>query len=80
VSAVIETISKVDTSVPVFMVIGLESRQNSKFYPRSVSVLLNRSDDLDSNVLIPLLVSGLHNLAECALTEEFGDLVYLLSV
>jgi len=40
-SPVIETVSKVYTSVPVCVVIGLESRQDPKFYPRSISVFLD---------------------------------------
>ena len=75
VSSVIETVPQMYTSVSIFPVVGFQGRQNSEFYPRSITVLLNRPDDLDCNRSILFLVSSLYHLAKCALAKEFGDRV-----
>ena len=68
VAAVIEAVTQMDASVPVLLVIGLESRQHTKFDLASIAILLNRSDDLYGDELVASLVLGLDHLAESALS------------
>ena len=67
VAAIIEAVSKVYTSIPVLRIVCFEGRQNPQFNPRSISVLLNGSDDLDSNQLVPPLVLGLDHFSKSSL-------------
>jgi hypothetical protein len=77
VTSVVKTIPKVYTSVSVLVVVCLEGRQHPQLYSGSVSVLLDRPDDLDGNQLIPLPVLGLHHLAKGALAKEFRYLIWI---
>ena len=72
---VVKAVPKMDAPIPILVIIGFECWQDSKFYSWRITVLLNWSDDLDRNRLVPLSVSGLHYFAERALAKEFGNLV-----
>ena len=65
-----------DALVAVLCVVCLECSKNSQLYPRSISVLLHRANDLDCNELIlASFVARLDDLSESALAKE---LLYLI--
>ena len=72
---VVEAVAEVDAAVAVFLVVGLEGCQNSEFDLTGITVFLDRSNDLDSDELIASLVSGLDDLAECALAQKLNHLI-----
>lgn len=74
-AAVVEAVPKVDASVSVLIIVGLEGGENPQFDPGGISVFLHRSDDLDGNELIVPSVTGLDDLAKGALPKEPYDLV-----
>ena len=47
---IIETVSKVDAFVSVFLVVRIESGKNTKLDTRSITVLLDGTDDLDCTI------------------------------
>lgn len=65
-----------DAAVPVLFIVGLEGGEDSELDLAGVTVLLHRPNDLDGDVFVTLLVSGLHDLAESSLAEEFDHLIY----
>jgi hypothetical protein len=67
-ASIIETISEMNTSVSIFGVICFECRQYSQLYPRRITILLHRTNNLDGYQTTFLFVSCLHDLAKCSLT------------
>lgn len=77
-AAVIKAFSEMNTPVPILSIVGLKSSQNAKFYLASISVLLDRSDNLNGNALAsPFAILCLDNLAKCALAKESNDFICL---
>lgn len=68
VASVVEAVSQVNASIPVFFVVGLERGQNAKLDSRGVAVFLDRSNNLDSHRLVPLHVTGLYHFAKGTLS------------
>lgn len=78
VTSVIEAFSEMNATVSVGGVVGLQCRQHAKFYPAGISVLLDRTNDLDRNVVTPsLAIFSLNHFAKGALSEQLYDLVLL---
>lgn len=75
VASVIEAVSQVDATIPVFFVVGLERGQNAKLDSRSIAVFLDGSNDLDSHRLVPLQIAGLYYFAKSALSKETNNLI-----
>lgn len=75
VAAVVEAIAQMDAPVAIFLIVCLERGQDSDFNLGGVAVFLHGSDDFDGHELVALPVTGLNNLAKCALTQEVGYLV-----
>ena len=71
----IERISQVDALVAVRPVVECQRGKDTQFDPGSVSVLLDRSYDLDSALGLFPFVVGFDNLSERALTQELDDIV-----
>lgn len=69
VASKIEAISQMNASIPVFLVVRLQSLQYSQFDPRGISVLLDRPNDLDGNQLVSFPVAGLDHLAKGSLAK-----------
>lgn len=72
---IIEAIAQMDTPIAVVVVVGLEGSQHTKFYPRGVAVFLDRTDDLNGNLLVPPSILCFDDLAKGTLTQQTGDLV-----
>ena len=65
--AKVERTLEVYTLVAILLVVKSQRLQNPKLDPRSITVLLYRTNDFDSNAGFPSLVEGLDNFAESAL-------------
>jgi len=79
--SVIKAIAKMYTPISIVAIIRLQRRQYSQLYPRSISVLLDGSNDLDSDQrATSFSVSSLNDLAECSLAEKFLHLIFEKSV
>lgn len=76
VASEIETISQMNASIPVFLVVRLQSLQDSQFDPRGISILLDGPNDLDGNQLVSFPVASLDHLAKGSLAKKFVDLVW----
>lgn len=76
VASVIEAVSQVHASVPVFLVVGLERGQNAKLDSRSITVFLDGSNNLDSHRLVPLQIAGLYHFAKGALSKKTDNLIW----
>lgn len=75
VPAIVKAISHVNAAIPVLFIVGSESVEHAGFDFRSTSILSNGSNDLDRNIFVSRLVTGLDNLAKGTLPKEAGDLV-----
>lgn len=75
VAAVVKAVPKVDASISVLIIVGLEGGENPQFDPGGISVFLHRSDDLDGNEFVVPSVTGLDDLAKSALSKEPNDLI-----
>ena len=75
VPAVVEAISEMNASVPVFLIIGSKCLQDSEFDLTGLAILLHRPDDFYGNELAGDLVLCLHDFAESALSEQLDHLV-----
>lgn len=75
VAAVVKAVPKVDASISVLIIIGLEGGENPQFDPGGISVFLHRSDDLDRNEFVVPSVTGLDDLSKSALSKEPNDLI-----
>lgn len=69
VATEIESVSKMYATVSVFLVVCLERGKYAKFNPRRISVLLNRSNNFDSNGFVSPLIFGLDDFTKSALPE-----------
>ena len=74
-AAEVETVSQMDTAVPVLLVVGLESCEDAELDLARVSIFLYGSDDLDGDAFATAAVPSLDDLAECPLAQEFDHLV-----
>lgn len=75
VIAEIERVPQMYALVAVLCVVELECGEDSKLYPRGVSVFLNGSNDLDGTLGFLPFVEGFDDFAKSALTEELDDVV-----
>lgn len=75
-SSEVEAIPQMDTAVPVLLVVRLQGGENSELDLAGVTVLLYRADDLNGNIFVASLVSGLHYFTKGTLTKEFDHLIY----
>ena len=56
--------------VPIRLVVQRKSGKNSKFNPRSITVLLYGANDLDGASCLLSLVICFDDFAKCSLTKE----------
>lgn len=77
VASEIETIPQMNASVPVLLVVRLQSLQHTQFDPRGISVLLDGPNDLNGNQLVSFSIASLDHLAKGSLAQKFVDLVCL---
>ena len=70
VSQPLSTLRSEDNLLAVQGISLLEFLEDPNFNLARVSVLWDCTDDLDGNPLVSLGVDGLHDLAECSLTQE----------
>lgn len=75
VSTVVEAVPQVDASIPIILIICLQSGEYPEFDSRGITVFLHRSDNLNRDELVTSPVTGLDNLAESALAKQAHDLV-----
>lgn len=68
-ASVVKAIPEMDATIPVLIVVGLESGEHSQLDPRGVSVFLHGSNDFDGDCLVAFPVPGLDDLAKCALAK-----------
>lgn len=71
----VEAVAKVNAAVDVVLVIRSQCRQYSQLDSTGISVFWHGSNDFDGAVGALSLVVRLDDLAECALAEQFGDLI-----
>jgi hypothetical protein len=71
----VEAIPKMNTLVAVVFVVLCKGGEDSKFNTRSVSILLDGTDDLDSTESALNSIISLDNFSECALSEQATNLI-----
>ena len=74
-AAKVEAVAEVYAFVPIVLVVHGKSGKNSKLDSRSITILLHRSDNLDSASCLLSFVECFDHLSEGALPEQFDDVV-----
>lgn len=64
-----------DASVSVGGIVCFQGGKDTELNARSVTVFLDRADNLDSDCLVSPAVTGLDNLAESTLAKETFNLI-----
>jgi hypothetical protein len=65
----VKALPQMNAPVPIALVILCQRRQHSQLDPRSISILLNRSYDLDGALGALVTVYSLNDLTEGALAQ-----------
>jgi hypothetical protein len=74
VAAVIKAFSEMNTPVSIVRIVSLESSQDAKFYLAGISILLDRSDNLNGHAPAWLFaILCLDNLTKCTLSKESSN-------
>ena len=73
----IEAVAQMNALVAVVLIVHGEGGQDSKFNPRSVTILLHGADDLDCTLGALSPIVSFDNLAKSTLTEKLDDLIWV---